>query len=205
MILRVTANDRDKVSDARLLCNVTVLSWLMYLLPGPCLSYCRVQWLRGRSSDSRLREPRFKFCAAVLKPWAIVFTLHCFSSLSYINEYMAIDSGGYVDEQPSRITCGIWLDASQRSWDGVWLNRSVREVKCKSNLRSPEDWILRYIRTYLFLLVAVLPVSYLFDTSIVRMLWALMMVIFTKRYFYKNAKSALQYLVTCKTLTIATI
>ena len=29
MILRVTANDRDKVSDARLLCNVTVLSWLM--------------------------------------------------------------------------------------------------------------------------------------------------------------------------------
>ena len=23
------------------------------------------------------------------------------------------------------------LDASQRSWDGVWLNMSVREVKCK--------------------------------------------------------------------------
>ena len=34
--------------------------------------------------------------AAVLKPWASVFTLHCSSSLSCINEYLAIDSGGYV-------------------------------------------------------------------------------------------------------------
>ena len=35
------------------------------------------------------------------------------------NEYLAIDSGGYVYEQPSRINCKIWLDASQRSRDGV--------------------------------------------------------------------------------------
>ena len=35
------------------------------------------------------------------------------------NEYLAIDSGGYVYEQPSRINCSIWLDASQRSRDGV--------------------------------------------------------------------------------------
>ena len=42
-------------------------------------------------------------------------TLHCPSSLSCINEYLAIDSGGYVYEQPSRINCNIWLDASQRS------------------------------------------------------------------------------------------
>ena len=27
----------------------------------------RMQWLRGRASDSRLREPRFESCAAVLK------------------------------------------------------------------------------------------------------------------------------------------
>ena len=33
-------------------------------------------------------------------------------------EYLAIDSGGYVYEQPSRINCSIWLDASQRSQDG---------------------------------------------------------------------------------------
>ena len=46
----------------------------------------------------------------------------------------------------SRINCSIWLDASQRNRDGVWVNRSVREVK-----NGPEDWILRNIRTCLCL------------------------------------------------------
>ena len=72
---------------------------------------CRVQWLRGRASDSRLREPGFESCAVVLKPWASFVTLHCSSSVSCINECLAIDSGGYVYEQPSRIYCSIWLDA----------------------------------------------------------------------------------------------
>ena len=89
-------------------------------------------WFRGRASDSRLRGHGFESCAAVLKPWASFFTLHCSSPLSCINEYLAIDNGGYVYEQPSRINCSIWLDASPRSWDGVWLNRSAREVKCKA-------------------------------------------------------------------------
>ena len=34
---------------------------------------CRAQWLRGRPSDSRLREPGFESCAPVLKPWARFF------------------------------------------------------------------------------------------------------------------------------------
>ena len=93
--------------------------------------FCRAQWLRDRALDSRLREPWFESCAAVLKPWASFFTLHCPSSLSCINEYLIIYSGGYVYEQPSRINCSIWLDASQGSRDGVWVNRSVRGVKCK--------------------------------------------------------------------------
>ena len=80
---------------------------------------CRAQWLRGRALDSRLREPGFESCAAVLKPWARFFTLHCSSSLNYINEYLAIDSGGYVYEQHSSINCSIWLDVFQRSRDGV--------------------------------------------------------------------------------------
>ena len=54
-----------------------------------------------------------------VKTWGKCFTLHCSSSLSRINEYLAIDSGGYVYEQLSRIICSIWLDASQRSQDGV--------------------------------------------------------------------------------------
>ena len=60
------------------------------------------------------------------------FTLHCSSSISCINEYLAIDRGGYVYEQPSRINCSIWLDVSQRSRDGDLVNRSVREIKCKT-------------------------------------------------------------------------
>ena len=64
---------------------------------------CRVQWLRGRASDSRLRKSGFESCATVLKPWAIFFTLRCSSSFSCINEYLTIDSGEYVYEQPSRI------------------------------------------------------------------------------------------------------
>ena len=62
----------------------------------------RVQWLRGSASDSRLQEPRFESCTAVLQSWGSFFTLHCSSSLSCINEYLAIDSGGYVYEQPRR-------------------------------------------------------------------------------------------------------
>ena len=60
-----------------------------------------------RDSECRLREPGFESCAAVLKPWASCFTLHCSSSRSCINEYLAINSGGYVYEQPSRINCSI--------------------------------------------------------------------------------------------------
>ena len=66
------------------------------LTPSDANSTRRAQWLRGRASDSRLREPWFESCAAVLKPWASFFTLHCSSSLSCINEYLAIDSGGCV-------------------------------------------------------------------------------------------------------------
>ena len=79
-----------------------------------CILYYRAQWLEGRASDFPPREPGFKSCAAFLKPCANV-TLHCSSSLSCINEYMAIDSGGYLYEQPLHINCSIWLDASQRS------------------------------------------------------------------------------------------
>ena len=71
-----------------------------------------MQWLRVRASDSRLRGPGFESCAAVLKPWASCFHSTLPSSLSCINEYLAIDSGGYVYEQSARINSRIWLDAS---------------------------------------------------------------------------------------------
>ena len=48
-------------------------------------------------------------------------TLLQFTQLNH--EYLAIDSGGYVYEQPSRINCSIWLDASQRSREGVLIEQ----------------------------------------------------------------------------------
>ena len=54
------------------------------------------QWLRGRVSFSRLREHRFESYGVVLHREQVLYTLHCSSSLSCINEYLAIDSGGYL-------------------------------------------------------------------------------------------------------------
>ena len=75
------------------------------------ITICEAQWLRGRASDSRLPEPGFESCAAVLKPWPSIFTLHCSSSFSCIHEYLAIDSDYYVYEPPSRINCSKVLSA----------------------------------------------------------------------------------------------
>ena len=79
---------------------VYVLKTILISSMNPHKIRCRAQWLRGRHPDSRLREPGFESYAAVLKPRASFFTLHCTSSLSCINEYLAIDSGGYVYAQP---------------------------------------------------------------------------------------------------------
>ena len=62
---------------------------------------------------------RVRILCCGVKILGVFFTLHCSSSLSCIDEYLTIDSGGYVHEQPSRINCSIWLDASQRCRDGV--------------------------------------------------------------------------------------
>ena len=61
-------------------------------------------------THDRLRESGFESYVAVLIPWGSFFTLHCSSSLSCINEYLAIDSGGYVYEQPFTliVACG-WI------------------------------------------------------------------------------------------------
>ena len=41
----------------------------------------------GRAPDSQLAEHGFESC---------LFTLHCVSSVSCVNDYLAIDSGGYL-------------------------------------------------------------------------------------------------------------
>ena len=122
----------------------------------------RVQWLRGRAPDFRLREPGFESCAAVLKPGASFFTLQCSSSLSCLNEYLTIDSGGYVYKQPSHINCSIWLDASQGSRDGVWVNRSVREVKCKALYMYIYVYIYIYTYTHIYTCIYIHTCVYIY-------------------------------------------
>ena len=60
-------------------------------------------WLRGR--EPRLREPGFESCTAVLNLGQVFFTLHFSSSFSCMNEYLAIDSGGYLYKQHLHINC----------------------------------------------------------------------------------------------------
>ena len=50
------------------------------------------------------------------------FTLHIPSSLSSVYEYLVIDSGGYLCMNNLHILIVVWLNASQRSPDGVQLN-----------------------------------------------------------------------------------
>ena len=43
-----------------------------------------------------------------------------------------------------------WIGVDDGLTYGIWLNKSAGEIKCKSAASSPKDWILRYIKIYLF-------------------------------------------------------
>ena len=49
----------------------------------------------------------------------------CPSSLSCINEYLAINSGGNTGVNSLRPVIAVWLNSSQRSQVGVRMNRSA--------------------------------------------------------------------------------
>ena len=48
--------------------------------------------------DSQSRESGFEYSRCCFEYWTISFTHRCLSSLSFINKYMSIDSGGQVNE-----------------------------------------------------------------------------------------------------------
>ena len=54
--------------------------------------------------------PKVRILCYGVKTLGNCFTLHCSSSLSCINEYLAVDSDGYVYKQPFCVNCSIWLD-----------------------------------------------------------------------------------------------
>ena len=47
-------------------------------------------------AKSLLREPGFEYNAAVSSVGHVLFSLYCSSSLNYMNEYLDIDSTGYL-------------------------------------------------------------------------------------------------------------
>ena len=50
-----------------------LLLFIIIITSAASSQFRRAQWLRGRPPDSRLREPGFESCAAVLKSWASFF------------------------------------------------------------------------------------------------------------------------------------
>ena len=71
--------------------------------------YAVAQWLEHHTLDH----------VPPVKPSAFIFTLHGSSSLSCINEYLAIDIGGYLCMNSLCALISTWLDASQKRRDGV--------------------------------------------------------------------------------------
>ena len=129
--------NKQYISNSQCCFAVLCTPQILYICATACWTYSNqvdwlfhwVQWLRGRASDSRLWEENLCMPCCSVKTLGKFFysTLLQFSC---ITEYLAIDSGGYVYKQ--HINCSTWLDASQRSRDGIWENRSIREVKCKA-------------------------------------------------------------------------
>ena len=60
------------------------------------------------------------------EPLASLITPRCHSSLSCINEYLAIQTVVDMWTNSLRAAIAAWLNTSQRSWDGLGMNRSAR-------------------------------------------------------------------------------
>ena len=79
-----------------------------------------------RRPDSQSREPGFKSHCGRFEPLASLITPRCHSSLSCINEYLAIQAVVDMWTNNLRAAIAAWLNTSQRSWDGLGMNRSAR-------------------------------------------------------------------------------
>ena len=70
-----------------------------------------------------------------------------------MNGHLAEDSRGYLCTNSLHTLIAAWLNASQRRRDGVRLNRSG-----KSALINREDLLLRFIRTYLYVISSLVSI-----------------------------------------------
>ena len=106
-------------------------------------------------SDSQSRESGFEspLCYR-FEDWAFLYSPRCPSSLSFINKWVP----GY-----RRWWKCVWIVFAHiccvarmlplRSWVGVWMNRSDRGLWVGA-LSDPTDWILCYIKTYIYLFLS---------------------------------------------------
>ena len=71
-------------------------------------------WLELRGE----KNPSLNLCRHV-GPWTSSFTLHCSNSLTYMNDYLAIDSGEYLWTNSLCRLIAMWLGTSKKSQDCV--------------------------------------------------------------------------------------
>ena len=67
----------------------------------------------ARASDTRLREAEFKSSAAVSNIGHMFLSLHCSSSLNYMNGYLGIHDGGCLCTNSLRALVAAWMQNSQ--------------------------------------------------------------------------------------------
>jgi len=94
-------------NNTNVIVHVTLLSVTLSFL---FLWRAVAQWVKHQthSGDS--------VCGCCYENLAIFFTLRCSSSLSCMNEYLAIESGRYFWPNNLCAVIATWLNASQRSW-----------------------------------------------------------------------------------------
>jgi len=79
---------------------------------GVPICHCGSQWLGycTLNAENPCLNP-----VLLVESWASLFSQHCLSSLSCMNEYQAIDCGGYLCMSSLCTLIAAWLDASKRS------------------------------------------------------------------------------------------
>ena len=146
----IALNDTDSSCEAKYLPHTP--SSLFTAHPSTCLSHVRHFLHRCATVVHKLAVPAeflekkllYSYMACPILVWAYIVKMLYFILRIYWPVKLGAStllqfthSGGYVYEQPSRIYCSTWLDVSHRSWDGIWLNRSAREIK-----RFKQSWRL---------------------------------------------------------------
>ena len=70
-----------------------------------------------------IKKTWVRILGCCVKSWARLFTIRCTSSVSCMNEYLAIDSGGYLYMGNLCALIVAWLNISQRIQNSVQLNK----------------------------------------------------------------------------------